>query len=88
MAQVWTPLDDDALVVTWRDPPSDRIPAGTRIDFANFPGLIDEMRALRSMFVPDVQAHTRGEALLHAQRLGLYSSLRIPIVIGAESTGS
>ena len=84
VAQVWTPLDDDALVVTWRDPPSERIPAGTRIDFANFPGLIDEMRALRSMFVPDVQAHTRGEALLHAQRLGLYSSLRIPIVIGAQ----
>ena len=38
VAQVWTPLDDDALEVTWRDPPSDRVPAGTRIDFANFPG--------------------------------------------------
>ena len=26
VAQVWTPLDDDALVVTWRDPPSESGP--------------------------------------------------------------
>ena len=36
------------------------------------------------MFVPNAQERTRGEALRHAQRLGLYSSLRIPIVIGAR----
>ena len=42
------------------------------------------MRAFRSMFVPNAQLRTRGEALRHAQRLGLYSSLRIPIVIGAQ----
>ena len=36
------------------------------------------------MFVPNAQLKTRGEALRHAQRLGLYSSLRIPIVIGAR----
>ena len=36
------------------------------------------------MFVPNAQAHTRGEALRHAKRLGLFSSLRIPIVIGAQ----
>jgi serine/threonine-protein kinase RsbW len=84
VVQVWTPLDSEQLEVTWRDPPSDVIPAGTRIGFADFPGLIDEMHALRSMFVPDAQSHTRGEALRHAQQLGLFSSLRIPIVIGAQ----
>ncbi len=84
VAQVWTPRDSEHLEVTWRDPPNEVLPAGTTIEFADFPGLIDEMRALRSMFVPDVQLHTRGEALRHAQRLGLFSSLRIPIVIGAQ----
>ena len=84
VVQIWTPVDDVQLEVAWRDPPSDVIPPGTRIDFADFPGLIEEMRAFRSMFVPNAQLKTRGEALRHAQRLGLYSSLRIPIVIGAQ----
>lgn len=84
VVQVWTPVDDEQLSVTWRDPPTDVIPPGTRIDFADFPGLIDDMRAFRSMFVPNAQLHTRGEAQRHARRLGLFSSLRIPIVIGAQ----
>lgn len=84
VVQIWTPVDDEQLEVAWRDPPSDVIPAGTRIDFADFPGLIEEMRAFRSMFVPNAQERTQGEALRHARRLGLYSSLRIPIVIGAQ----
>ncbi len=84
VVQIWTPVDDVQLEVAWRDPPSDVIPPGTRVDFADFPGLIEEMRAFRSMFVPNAQLKTRGEALRHAQRLGLYSSLRIPIVIGAR----
>ena len=84
VVQIWTPVDDVQLEVAWRDPPSDVIPPGPRVDFADFPGLIEEMRAFRSMFVPNAQLKTRGEALRHAQRLGLYSSLRIPIVIGAR----
>ena len=71
VVQIWTPVDDEQLEVAWRDPPSDVHPAGTRIDFADFPGLIEEMRAFRSMFVPNAQERTRGEALRHAQRLGL-----------------
>src|SRR6478735_7538427 len=84
VVQIWTPVDDEQLEVAWRDPPSDVIPPGLRVDFADFPGLIEEMRAFRSMFVPNAQKKTRGEALRHAQRLGLYSSLRIPVVIGAR----
>ena len=84
VAQVWTPVDDDQLEVSWRDPPSDVIPPGTRIAFADFPGLIEEMRSLRSMFVPNAQAaHPRRGAAARA-RLGMFSSLRIPIVIGAK----
>lgn len=85
VAQVWTPLDgDEEIEVVWRDPPSSVIPAGTRIAYADFPGLIDEMRALTSMFVENAQSHARGEALRHARELGIFSSLRIPIVIGAQ----
>jgi GAF domain-containing protein/anti-sigma regulatory factor (Ser/Thr protein kinase) len=84
VVQVWSPVDGDQIEVMWRDPPSDVIPAGTRIDYADFPGLIDHMRALKPMYVPNAQEHTRGEALRHARRLGLFSSLRVPIVIGAE----
>jgi len=85
VAQVWTPFDDDnEIEVAWRDPPSSVIPPGTRIAYADFPDVIEEMRALRSMFVENPQSHARGEALRHAQALGIRSSLRIPIVIGAE----
>ncbi len=85
VAQVWTPVDDDnEIEVAWRDPPSSVIPAGTRIAYADFPGVIEEMRALRPMFVENAQSHARGEALRHARALGICSSLRIPIVIGAE----
>ena len=45
--------------------------------------MLDEMRAFRTMFVPNAQKHTRGVALEHATRLGVFTSLRIPIVIGA-----
>ena len=84
VAQIWTPLDSERLEVSWRDPPHGVIPAGTTIAFADFPGLMDEMHALQPMFVSDAQAHTRGEALRYAQQVGVFSSLRIPIVIGAR----
>ena len=62
VVQIWTPVDDEQLEVAWRDPPSDVIPPGTRVDFADFPGLIEEMRAFRSMFVPNAQQKTRGRS--------------------------
>lgn len=84
VAQIWTPLDAGELEVTWRDPPVALIPPGTRIPFGDFPMMMDEMEALRSMFVPNVQVHSRGEAFEHAHQLDIFSSLRIPIVIGAR----
>jgi len=85
VAQVWTPVDDDEeFEVAWRDPASSVIPEGTRIAYADLPRVIEEMRALRAMFVEDAQSHARGEALRHARELGIFSSLRIPVVIGAE----
>jgi hypothetical protein len=42
VVQIWTPVDDEQLEAAWRDPPSDVIPPGLRVDF-DFPGLIEEM---------------------------------------------
>ena len=83
VVQIWNPIDDHEFEVTWRDPPTDVIPPGIRIEWTDFPGLLDDMRAFRSMFVPNAQKHTRGLALRHATRLGIFTSLRIPIVMGA-----
>ncbi len=82
VVQVWTPVEADDLEVTWRDPPIERIPPGTRLAWANFPGLVELMRAAKSMFVSNAQVGSRGLAQLHARELGIFSSLRIPVVIG------
>ena len=58
VVQIWNPIDDHEFEVTWRDPPSDVIPPGTRIEWTDFPGLLDDMRAFRTMFVPNAQKHT------------------------------
>ena len=85
VAQVWTPLDGDKEIeVAWRDPASSVIPPGTRISYADLPGVIEAMLALQSMFVENAHSHARGEALRHARELGIFSSLRIPIAIGAR----
>ncbi|MEO5634627.1 SpoIIE family protein phosphatase [Gaiella sp.] len=85
VAQVWKPLGgDEEVEVAWRDPPSPVIPPGTRIAYADLPGLIEEMHALRALFVENALSHARGEALRHARELGIFSSLRIPIAIGSQ----
>ena len=66
VVQIWAPVDDEHLEVTWRDPPSDVIPPGTRVGWDDFPGLLEEMRSFRTMFVPNAQESTRGVA--HAPR--------------------
>ena len=84
VAQVWTPIDGERFEVTWRDPASAVIPRGTRLAFSNFPRLDEEMSALGTMFVPDVQTRVLGEALRHAREVGVFSSLRVPIVVGGR----
>src|SRR5262249_46469778 len=83
VVQIWDPIDDHEFEVIWRDPPTSVIPPGSRIEWTDFPGLLDEMRAFRPMFVANAQKPPRGVALKHATRLGVFTSLRIPIVIGA-----
>ena len=84
IAQVWTPVEGGEIEVAWRAPPSPVLPPGTRVALDDFPGMQERLSALAPMFVPNAQEHTRGEALRHARELGLFSSLRVPIVIGAK----
>ena len=81
VAQIWDPVGSDHFEVLWRDPPASLIPSGTRIAFANFPGLRETMERLETMFVPDALEHLVGAALGHARELGIRSSLRVPIVL-------
>ena len=54
------PIDDDAARGDLARPAERRDPSRDADRLRDFPGLIDEMRAFRSMFVPNAQQHTRG----------------------------
>ncbi len=84
IAQIWIPVDGREIEVAWRVPASPILPPGTRIALDDFPGMHETLSALVPMFVPNAQEHTRGDALRHARELGLFSSLRVPIVIGGQ----
>lgn len=85
VAQVWDTVDDGRFEVLWREPPSDVLPPGTLLDFADFPGLHETMQRRETMFIPDALEHVVGRALEHARALGIRSSLRVPIVLGGRT---
>lgn len=81
VAQIWT-ADDSVFDVLWRDPPSELVPPGTLVQASDFPGLMEALERLETIFLPDSPHDVKGVALEHALRLGIRSSLRIPVVIG------
>ncbi len=85
IAQVWANADGGMFDVVWREPPSDVIPPGTRVEAADFPGLTESMRRLETMFIPDSWMNVRGTALAHARHFGIRSSLRVPIAVGGRA---
>jgi GAF domain-containing protein/anti-sigma regulatory factor (Ser/Thr protein kinase) len=85
VAQVWDPLPDGTFEVLWREPPSDVLPVGSRLAFADFPRLWETMERRETMFVPDALEHVVGQALEHAKLLGIRSSVRVPIVLGGRT---
>jgi serine phosphatase RsbU (regulator of sigma subunit)/anti-sigma regulatory factor (Ser/Thr protein kinase) len=62
--------------------PADTLPAGLEGDLKDFPSLLDALDRLHVSFVPDIQQEARGEGLERVRRLGLHSSLRVPVAIG------
>lgn len=81
VAQLWTVVDGEVFEVAWREPASDRIPPGTRVQASDFPGLAENLEKLEPLFIVDSLVDVRGVALEHARTFGIRSSLRVPIAV-------
>ena len=84
LAMLWR-LRDHRLELVASDPHSGHLPAGLVGDLADFPSLLDAVDELRVSFVPDVQEEARGAGLERTRRLGIHSSLRVPIAVGKDA---
>jgi serine phosphatase RsbU (regulator of sigma subunit)/anti-sigma regulatory factor (Ser/Thr protein kinase) len=84
LAVLWR-LRDQRLELVASDPPSEHLPAGLVGDLADFPSLLDAVDELQISFVSDVQEEARGAGLERTRRLGIHSSLRVPIAIGGNA---
>jgi serine phosphatase RsbU (regulator of sigma subunit)/anti-sigma regulatory factor (Ser/Thr protein kinase) len=81
LAVLWR-LRDHQLELIGSDPHSEHLPPELTGDLADFPSLFDAVDRLQVSFVPDVQEEARGAGLERTRRLGIHSSLRVPIAIG------
>jgi serine phosphatase RsbU (regulator of sigma subunit)/anti-sigma regulatory factor (Ser/Thr protein kinase) len=81
LAMLWR-LHGQRLELVASDPPSGELPGGLEAELVDFPTLLDAVDRIRVSFVPDVQEEARGAGLERVRRLGLHSSLRVPIAIG------
>jgi serine phosphatase RsbU (regulator of sigma subunit)/anti-sigma regulatory factor (Ser/Thr protein kinase) len=82
VAMLWR-LDGDELELMNADPEGVELPPGLVVELAEFPRLREAVEALRVSFVPDVQQEAAGAGLVRVRRLGIHSSLRTPISVGA-----
>ena len=64
--------------------PAETLPAGLEGDLEDFPSLLNALDQLHVSFVSDVQEEARGEGLERVRRLGLRSSLRVPVATGGD----
>jgi serine phosphatase RsbU (regulator of sigma subunit)/anti-sigma regulatory factor (Ser/Thr protein kinase) len=84
LAVLWR-LRDHRLELVASDPHSEHLPAGLVGDLSDFPSLLGAVDELRVSFIPDVQEEARGAGLERTRRLGIHSSLRVPIAIGGDA---
>jgi serine phosphatase RsbU (regulator of sigma subunit)/anti-sigma regulatory factor (Ser/Thr protein kinase) len=75
-------LRDHQLELVASDPQSELLPDDLVADLADFPTLLDAVDRLTVSFVSDVQEEARATGLERTRRLGIHSSLRVPIAIG------
>jgi serine phosphatase RsbU (regulator of sigma subunit)/anti-sigma regulatory factor (Ser/Thr protein kinase) len=81
LAMLWR-LRDHRLELVGSDPESEHLPPDLTGDLADFPSLVDAVDRLQVSFIHDVQEEARGAGLERTRRLGIHSSLRVPIAIG------
>ncbi len=78
-------IHDGSVELVHVEPPTEPLQSGQTYDLDDFPGLQEAVRTLRVSFIPDVLREARGQGLEFVQQLGIRSSLRMPIVIGAST---
>lgn len=82
-AVLWR-LRDSFLELLASDPASDALPRGLEASLPDFPRLLGAVGRLQASFVPDVQEEARGGGADLVRRLGIRSSLRVPIAISGK----
>ena len=78
-------IHDESVELVHVEPPTEPLQSGQTYALDDFPGLQEAVRILRVSFIPDVLREARGQGLAFVQQLGIRSSLRMPIVIGAST---
>ena len=73
------------LELVWCEPAAEALPPGLVAELDDFPQLRDAIGALAVSFVADVGDEALREGLERVQRLGIRSSLRIPVTVGDEA---
>ena len=82
---VWRLYQGHALELLRTDPVLESLEPGLVATLDEVPDLLDAVGNLHVSFVEDVQREASGEALERARRLGLRSSLRLPVVVGGRA---
>ncbi len=80
---LWRVRGDDIELIAI-DPPNPEL-TGFRLSLQGFPRLHDALRGLHASFVSDVLDTTYGEGRAFVRKLGIRSSLRMPIVVAGSS---
>ncbi|HEU0248303.1 MAG TPA: SpoIIE family protein phosphatase [Gaiellaceae bacterium] len=78
-------LRDSQLVLLNIDPVREELPQGLQVPLDDFSGLAEAVANHDVSFSPDVLLEAKGEGLERIRRIGVRSSLRSPIVIGARA---
>ncbi|HET6684617.1 MAG TPA: SpoIIE family protein phosphatase [Gaiella sp.] len=78
-------VEGERLELSAFDPELESLHKGLESDLDDFPRLRNAVHALDVSFVPDVSEEALGEGLARVRRLGIRSSLRVPVVISGEA---
>jgi serine phosphatase RsbU (regulator of sigma subunit)/anti-sigma regulatory factor (Ser/Thr protein kinase) len=84
VAMLWR-VKGETLELSAFDPELDPLRVGLESALDEFPRLRDAVSALNVSFVQDVGEEARGAGLVRVKRLGIRSSLRVPVVIAGQA---
>jgi serine phosphatase RsbU (regulator of sigma subunit)/anti-sigma regulatory factor (Ser/Thr protein kinase) len=83
VAVLWR-VSGHRLQLVWSDPVLQPLAPGLEVSLEDFPALLVAVENQRVAFVADVQEEGRDAGLERARRLGIHSSLRVPIAVAGQ----